>query len=262
MSVTPIFWHEKLDVYRQTLAFASRTATLITCDTTPVAAIDHLNRATESILENLANGNATWSSDLKKRSFAIACGSGLECAACLDVCCARQVLPAATVLQEKQELRRIVQMLVGLVRSLEREIREEETVWSATDSKECVILFDHERLDVYHVGLEFVHWVDGAFQNHAAARKRLACLDSLSTSIVLNIAEGNGRFSSLDHRQFADIAHRAALKSAVMLDLMVAHKELPEAQCNQGKEMLGRIVKMLLALHGYLEQEAMERNRR
>jgi four helix bundle protein len=255
MTTPPIFWHEKLDVYRLTLAFASRLDALLLDGGEAIAAVDHLCRATESILVNLANGNATWSPEQKQVCFGTACGSGLECAACLDVCCARQVLSFDVTLQQKRELQRVVQMLVGLVRSQQGKVREDGATWDSSSAKCMEVLFSHERLDVYQTGLEFVRWVDKTCREHTLARSRSAALDDLSTSVVLNIAEGNGRFTARDHRQFADIAHRAALKSAVTLDMMAARKEIPEEHCASGKELLGRIVKMLLAMRGYLEHE-------
>ena len=73
---------------------------------------------------------------------------------------------------------------------------------------------------------------------------------------VLNIAEGNGRIGSRDHRTFIDIAHRSALKSAVVIDLMISKNELDIDIGKIGKRMLGRIVKMALAMRGYLETDA------
>ncbi|PYL76822.1 MAG: hypothetical protein DMF27_07430 [Verrucomicrobia bacterium] len=56
---------------------------------------------------------------------------------------------------------------------------------------------DHEKLDVYQ-------------QSRA------------STSIPLNIAEGNGRFTSADRCHFFDNARGFALECAACLDVMIA----------------------------------------
>jgi len=34
------------------------------------------------------------------------------------------------------------------------------------------------------------------------------------TSVVLNVAEGNGRYSELDHRRFLEVAAASAVKAA------------------------------------------------
>ncbi len=77
----------------------------------------------------------------------------------------------------------------------------------------------------------------------------------MSTSIVLNIAEGNGRFHATDHRKFIDIAYQSALKASVPLDLMRVKAEVDTARLHEGKRMLVSIVKRLLGMRGYLEDE-------
>ena len=68
---------------------------------------------------------------------------------------------------------------------------------------------------------------------------------------MLNIAEGNGRFGDSEHRHFLDIAHRAAIKAAVQLDLTRARKRSLSADLADGKQMLASIAKMLLGMRGY-----------
>ena len=65
------------------------------------------------------------------------------------------------------------------------------------------------------------------------------------TSVVLNIAEGNGRYSELDHRRFLDVAEGLAVKVAAYLDLAVQKLALTQLQCEPGKALLERIVAML-----------------
>src|SRR6476659_5622612 len=56
--------------------------------------------------------------------------------------------------------------------------------------------FDHERLNVYQEAIAFCGWV-GDLLNQIAAKSAVKDqLDRASTSIPLNIAEGNGKFSN------------------------------------------------------------------
>jgi four helix bundle protein len=58
--------------------------------------------------------------------------------------------------------------------------------------------FDHEKLKVYQESVAFVAWADGILQrcpDKAAVKDQL---DRASTSIPLNIAAGNGKWSSRD----------------------------------------------------------------
>jgi four helix bundle protein len=54
--------------------------------------------------------------------------------------------------------------------------------------------FDHERLDVYQVALDFLTLADEVSEHLPRGRSHLADqLTRASTSIVLNIAEGSGK---------------------------------------------------------------------
>src|ERR1035437_1288389 len=106
--------------------------------------------------------------------------------------------------------------------------------------------FDHEKLSVYQEAIKFVAWADELLE---ALPKNLAVhsqLDRASTSIPLNIAEGNGKYTSPDRCRFFDIARGSALECAACLDVLVAKKRL--VQAGPGKQILIRIVSMLVGL--------------
>ena len=73
-------------------------------------------------------------------------------------------------------------------------------------------------------------------------------LDRASTSIALNIAEGNGKFAPKDRCRFFDIAHGSALECAAGLDILVAKRKLTIEQIRPGKQLLQRIVRRLMGL--------------
>ena len=110
------------------------------------------------------------------------------------------------------------------------------------------IYFDHEKLNVYQVSLAFNEWV-GEFlfsiQAKAAAKDQL---DRAATSIPLNIAEGNGKFSKRDRARFFDIARGSAVESAASLDVLVSRKLTTHAHVAAAKEQLVQIVNMLMGL--------------
>src|SRR5512137_1159353 len=106
--------------------------------------------------------------------------------------------------------------------------------------------FDHEKLSVYREATRFVAWAD---ETLATVPKNLAAygqLDRASTSIPLNIAEGNGKFTGPDRCRYFDIARGSALECAACLDVLVAKKRL--IQVGPEKQMLVRIVSMLVGL--------------
>jgi four helix bundle protein len=65
------------------------------------------------------------------------------------------------------------------------------------------------------------------------------------TSILLNIAEGNGRYSEVDHRRFLDLAAAAAVKVAAGLDLAKRQGSWSSLPCEPGKSLLEPILAML-----------------
>src|SRR6476620_1062375 len=110
------------------------------------------------------------------------------------------------------------------------------------------IYFDHEKLDVYREAINFCAWVGkflAAISAKAAAKDQL---DRASTSIPLNIAEGNGKFSPNDRARFFEIARGSALECAAALDVLVARKLAAPEQIKSAKESLVRIVEMLVGL--------------
>src|SRR5213078_3056711 len=108
--------------------------------------------------------------------------------------------------------------------------------------------FDHEKLDVYQEAIAFCGWVGefiAATSAKAAAKDQL---DRASTSIPLNIAEGNGKFSGKDRARFLEIARGSALECAACLDVLVARKLATPERIESAKENLARIVQMLMGM--------------
>src|SRR5213595_3395009 len=110
------------------------------------------------------------------------------------------------------------------------------------------IYFDHEKLDVYQEAIGFCGWVGeflSAISAKAAAKDQL---DRASTSLPLNIAEGNGKFSDKDRSRFFEMARGSALECAACLDVLLVRKLATEDQLVGQKDKLARIVQMLIGL--------------
>jgi four helix bundle protein len=108
--------------------------------------------------------------------------------------------------------------------------------------------FDHEKLQVYQGSLAFISWLEALLQNVPKSFSARDQLDRASTSIALNLAEGNGKFTSPDRCRFFDIARGSALECAAGLDVLVAKGICTQEQIEPGKEELKRIVSMLVGL--------------
>jgi four helix bundle protein len=114
----PNFRHEKLDVYRHAIEFVVLSSEISANLPNKLAVKDQLERASTSIPLNIAEGNGKFTAKDKCRFLDIARGSALECAACLDVLVAKNILTKDEADQPKVLLDLIVAMLVGLIRSL------------------------------------------------------------------------------------------------------------------------------------------------
>ena len=108
--------------------------------------------------------------------------------------------------------------------------------------------FDHEKLEVYQESLVFCGWVGQFLDTISAKAAAKDQLDRASTSIPLNIAEGNGKFSKRDRARFFEIARGSALECAACLDVLVVRRLASESQIEGGKERLVHVVHMLTGL--------------
>ena len=108
--------------------------------------------------------------------------------------------------------------------------------------------FDHEKLDVYREAIAFVAWQSALLEASVRIGDVKDQLDRASTSISLNIAEGNGKYTLKDRCRFFDIAHGSALECAAGLDVLLAKGKLTQEQIRAGKESLQKIVRMLMGL--------------
>ena len=106
--------------------------------------------------------------------------------------------------------------------------------------------FDHEKLDVYKVSLEFSGYAAGIIQSIKGNWRHIKDqLARASLSIPLNIAEGNGKRSVLDRRRYFEIARGSAMECAATLDVLVVYGISSKEENEKGKALLVRIISML-----------------
>lgn len=111
------------------------------------------------------------------------------------------------------------------------------------------MVLDHERLDVYHLALDFLVFANGIIEALPRGRSHLADqFTRASISIVLNLAEGAGKHSKPDKRRYYLTARGSATESAALLDVCLRLKLLEADSHKAGKEMLIRVVSMLIKL--------------
>ena len=119
VAVPAQFDYERFDVYRVALKFQGLVPSLF--PRRGYAALrDQLDRASSSILLNIAEGCGRSSRSDKAQFYLIARGSAMESAAVLDVLMTRGVIAEATHRHARGLLIRVTQMLTKLAQRMHR----------------------------------------------------------------------------------------------------------------------------------------------
>ncbi len=241
------FPHERLEVYGIVLRFAVLADELLSTWPSSWAVHGQFDRAVESIVTNLVKAARLRATDAGVYSIECSLGSVLECAACLDVASLRYLVDASRMHLAKDVLRQIARMEVGLRKSWENCAREQPEVYVADSGR----YFLHETLEVYQRSLQVHESLDAIWQGDHVRSRHARRVDELTTSLTLNIAEGNGRFSNVDHSKFLGIAEDAGTKLAAYLDLLAPASRV---DVERAKYYLREVMAMLSGLRGYLNE--------
>lgn len=110
-------------------------------------------------------------------------------------------------------------------------------------------VFDHERLDVYRLAIEYVaeSYRSALLLSGTQRHIRDQWLRA-AQSIALNIAEGNGKRSPKDKGRYFEIARGSAMECAAIHDILMAIVAIESDSLLHGKTQLKRIVAMLTKL--------------
>ena len=252
--MNPIFNHQKLKVYQKALACCAELETLSESWDSVHAIADHLPRAAEGVVLCIAEASAVHTG-AKTPLLDASLGSVLECSACLDIAAVKGLIAAVDQARLKVPLLEVFRMLVGLRRAwLPGGVRDGNSMDGVESSASTDKLFQHERLDVYRGALDVMRWFHEDAVSSMVPKSRMRGLDTLITSMILNIAEGNGRWSDADHARFIETAHRAAIKVVAHLDLCETRRELRAEQTERGRQLLFRVASMTAAWYGTIRE--------
>lgn len=239
--------HHKLKVYEKALALGAGAQEFSVCWGRRHAIVEHFRRASESIVINIAQAASLHGGRNQANTLDYALGSTLECAACLDIASIKGRLSPERSLDQKGRYLEILRMLIGLRKTwLQSVMSEEPGSYRGEPTKAAVeYSFHHESLDVDQVALGFIRWfvcLPGAQELSDRLCKEI---DKSATSVVLNIAEGNGRYSALDHGRFLEVAAASAIKTSAYLDLYRLNSLSAGVDTIQGINLLSRVLAML-----------------
>ena len=137
-------------------------------------------------------------------------------------------------------------MLIGLRHSwMSPRVEEDGCTYTTDEPKGSESsVFHHETLDMYRVALCFYRWLVSTGPGKGLATGFDRSVDVLATRVVLNIAEGNGRYAELSRQGFLDTANAAVAKLAVSLDMGVRRNAWTHEEIATAKPLLEHIGQM------------------
>lgn len=233
--------HERLDVYGLYLETASLCGGIVSDAEQQIVALDHLERAMESIGVNFMRANGQPAGSAQRMSYLdVSIASTHECAASLDVCLARRVIEECAYTTCTHKFWRIRGMLLGLKRVTMAQVREDHSPYGTSK-------FPFVTLELYQLSLEGVRWTNNFLEELTPRARVQRRLDTSTTGTVLNIAEGHGRETVADQNRFMKLAQEHAYQTLLILDLMAARNETTKSRIAEGKATQARVITMLHA---------------
>jgi len=208
------FSFQNLRVYNDLTRFIASSEEVVSDWDKAHAIVDHFQRASEGAIVCLAEACRHQRLPAKQHAIDCSAGSILECAACFDIARIKGLCRDAEATAVKNQLGSVFRQLVALRHSWEKlEIQEEESGYEVT------YVFNHERLEVYQLSLQVNEKLVVMHILERLPRGDFRRLDEPAASLLLNIAEGNGRFAHYDHSRFLEIANQATTRLAARLDV-------------------------------------------
>lgn len=109
-------------------------------------------------------------------------------------------------------------------------------------------MFDFEKFPVYQKAELFYSLVLKILQSKEIDKNTKDQLKRASLSIVLNIAEGAGKYSVMDKKNFYIVSRGSVNECVAILRILKIENKISEQYFKQGYEFLLEIAKMLTGL--------------
>ncbi len=233
------FSYQDLRVYQDLLRSISLAQEIAARWDSVHAIVDHFDRASEGALVCLAEACRTRQAASRSESIDYSLGSTLECAACFDIAQCKSLCSHDDADRIKREFRSVFRQLHALRRSWQASetgnVREEGAEYGETH------VFNHERLEAYQLALQVIRSLSSLRLLDRLSRPAFRRIDEAATSMVLNIAEGNGRFFHLDHGRFIEIANCSNTKLAARLELSAVRGGVEQKEAEEIIRLLVRV---------------------
>lgn len=110
-------------------------------------------------------------------------------------------------------------------------------------------MFDFEKLDVYNKAKDLNKTVSRFLNENKQIDSYLRDqLRRASISVVINIAEGSGKFSKADKKNFYTIARGSVYECVSLFEIILEENQIPKVDYNDFYQRFETISKMLLGL--------------
>lgn len=113
---------------------------------------------------------------------------------------------------------------------------------------ETTLLFDFQKLEVYKKAQKFHLECKALLKNAQLERYVIDQLGRASYSVVLNIAEGSGRSSTNDRRNFFTISRASIFECVAILDMMKLENRIDEVKYVRNLTTSAELSKMLYVM--------------
>jgi four helix bundle protein len=117
-----------------------------------------------------------------------------------------------------------------------------------------IFMFDFEKLQVYAKAKEFNFTVIDYSKTTSIDSITKNQLRRASMSIVLNIAEGSGRNTKADKKNFMVISRGSVFECVAIFDILLRERNLSKEQFDKFYRLSEELSKMLYAMIGKLEK--------
>ncbi|MDH5397656.1 MAG: four helix bundle protein [Cyclobacteriaceae bacterium] len=109
-------------------------------------------------------------------------------------------------------------------------------------------MFDFQKLNVYQKAKHFHGFCIGLIESKHFSRFTNDQLGRASFSIVLNIAEGSGRFSKADRRNFFVIARSSVFECVAALDVLKDQKLISVDEYQGAEKLADELSRILYSM--------------
>ena len=110
------------------------------------------------------------------------------------------------------------------------------------------IMFTFQKLTVYNCALDFNQFISRLLSQNKVDVVLRNQVRRASTSIILNIAEGSGRYSVADRRNFFVVSRSSLFECVSILDILLSESVITDDTHESGLKQADEISRMLYAM--------------